>query len=78
LVTVVWQQNLLYPLKRAQCSLGWVSDQNFPLTSREFSVGSTSYNDYLAAFDKLAESFEESASETILVNLSVHRLQIIL
>ena len=46
-----------------------MSELNFPLCSKEFSYGSSQYSDYVTTFDKLAHSFEETASSVILVTI---------
>ncbi|CAK8685319.1 unnamed protein product [Clavelina lepadiformis] len=40
--------------------------QHFPLTSREFSIGSTAYNDYSSAIRKLLLSLEDTGSLVVL------------
>ena len=44
-----------------------MSALNFPLTSRELTVGSSDYSDYVLTFEKLSACLEETASAQVLV-----------
>ena len=53
-------ENVLAALKK-------MSELNFPLRSREYTFGTSLYSDYVTAFEKLSQCFEETSSEAVLV-----------
>ena len=44
-----------------------MSEQNFPLMSRELKFGSSAHTDYVNSFEKLASCLEQTASAQVLV-----------